>query len=348
MKKNIFLILIACIMAIVTGIFAFRAVSSYLTVESKVERDIEKKYGEKMELRVIDTYDTCEMFVKGYVLEVVGNPEMHFHVTIEEGWILPDKVKNNEYEAGKKAYEEYKKMEKKIPDIEKLGFTKDSEMKMIESGGEDAPATLNLKAENMDASELSEKDYNAIFELTQILKVEDVKIGSILFSEVKNADYKLRMEMRVFNSVEEVEHQLKLDNEFIVEFEEGKKMKKVLDNVPNKKFAYIKQEGKDYPKITCPYEEEGVYCPNMQYEFTYVKGGLDINKNDQPLLEMLELINYLNEHTKEEYSIRIKEDRTERELFIIIEDARKYKDIDTLRKDLLENREWLREYNYEK
>lgn len=329
---------------------------SLFGTEGKIEKDIEKKFGDEVELEIVREFDTCDMFESGYVMQVKGKPNFQFEVIMNHNWIRPDEIISNDYEKGKKEYKEFKKIEKSIPEINKLGFKKAEYRNYIEVSIFDDKEDIGLilEAKNINLRNNDVEGYEKILKLVQITKKSKADIHKITLLDLKDTyvlmDIKLKDEE--ITNIDELKDVINKYNDEYASLEKAKEIKPIFDGISGGKIKYEKDmnDGKlfDEPRVECVQDnDESTYCDSYRFFFTYEKDGLNIAYNDEPLLEILALIEYINKNIDDEYSIFIQEDREDKHIGMIIENARDYKDIETLKNDILLSEPGLKEYKGE-
>ncbi|PWW31393.1 hypothetical protein DFO73_102390 [Cytobacillus oceanisediminis] len=164
------------VVPVVILIFAVIFYMASNSIETKLDRYFEKKYGIEVVMVVEEEWNTGNMGHLTHEVAVKGNKHIKFNVFVSDGEITGDT-----YHRGLDAYEQYKKLEPLLPEIEALGYGKPPFGNKLEYIREIA-GEYNLKFSHngkLDFHTFEEEGFSDFFQLVQLIDESGINVRSL-------------------------------------------------------------------------------------------------------------------------------------------------------------------------
>ncbi|MBT2687387.1 hypothetical protein J7I93_04240 [Bacillus sp. ISL-47] len=184
------------------------------SIENKLDRYFKEKYEIEVVLVDEEEWNTGNMGDLTHTVAVKGNKNIKFNVFESGGEITGDT-----YHRGLDAYEQYKKLEPLLPEIQALGFGEPPFGNYLEYIREVA-GEYNLKFSRegkLDSHSFEEEEFNDFFQLVQLIDQSEINVKGLRVYYTKPEDdpgdiYFAMKDLNEPTSEEEVKELLRVDN----------------------------------------------------------------------------------------------------------------------------------------
>jgi hypothetical protein len=164
------------VVPVVILIFAVIFYMASNSIETKLDRYFEKKYGIEVVMVVEEEWNTGNMGHLTHEVAVKGNKHIKFNVFVSDGEITGDT-----YHRGLDVYEQYKKLKPLLPEIEALGYGEPPFGNYLEYMREVAGEYNLIFSRNgkLDFHTFEEEGFSDFYQLVQLIDESGINVRSL-------------------------------------------------------------------------------------------------------------------------------------------------------------------------